>query len=287
MHPSYVANYQRQNCHKARQDICRDIQEACSQILHTSSARHAVPRHMNIIRISTPTIQPEANSADVMVIQQFLDHLVEHCIPEPELRPSLCIRVSKDKSRSYFTFLAKQKRYLANLCKARRSISHDAQDYTRCLLIPILMRLNCTLKRTSYFSATYEADWDSVSEILSDPTLDLEGLCWEAGMCPSGTSKEVLRLAILFDELPFAGVRTQKIKAIERLARLNSQHSAMESKRCSTTPPRQNLLTGNGDLFLFEGNRALTKAFKLALVTSHDCRTCFWESRHQNCNGNQ
>lgn len=180
MHPSYVANYQRQNCHKARRDIYKDIEEACSQLLGASSVGHTALTYMNMVRTTMPTIYSGAKTTEIMVIRQFLDRLVEQCVPEPELRPSLCMRVSKDDSGSYFTFLDNQKVYLASMCNTRPSVSYDAQDRARCMLIPVLMNLNSTLKRTSYFGATYKVHWDRVAEVLCDPTLDLEGLCWEA-----------------------------------------------------------------------------------------------------------
>lgn len=280
MHPSYVANHQRQNCHKARRDIYKDIEEACRRLLVASSVRYAVPEYMTVVGNTMPTIRSGTESSDTMAIRQFLDSLVENCITEPQLRPSHCIRVSKDESRSYLTFLDNQKKYLASVCKTRPSVFQDTQQRASCLLIPLLMNLNCTLKRTSYFRAAYNVHWDRVVEILSDPSLDLEGLCWEAGLCAPGTSKDVLQLAFLFDELPFAGAKTPRSKAVERVKRLNFRQTAMENKTWSSPPPRSISSTAHTDLFHFKGNQALTKAFQSAFITSHDCRRCFWKSRN-------
>lgn len=202
-----------------RDDLLRKIREACQIIKGTD------PLTQEIV---IPADGAPPTRRDIEIIRRFLDSEVKVCFRDRNIFPvPSCKGKYRKETSSYFGFWPAQLRYLRHSLMCYEDISPIIESTARKALIPIFVRLNATLKRTSYFSLAYNADWDQISMILSDLPEDLEILCIEAGKSQQYPDHDVSATR-LRDQLPDE-------PAVARLERLTARLESIQLRIASTS----------------------------------------------------
>lgn len=117
--------------------------------------------------------------------------------------PRPCLLARAKAHQSFFTFNAEQIRWMRCLMVTGDSAS-DYGDHATSKLLPLLLMLNQSLKRVSYFYLHHETDWTQVRRALAYIPDDFEGIC--ELLCDQTVTvrKDFFSTSLLFDELPYA-----------------------------------------------------------------------------------
>jgi hypothetical protein len=203
----------------------RKIREACQIIKSTDALTQEISLTFTSL---IPAKGAPPTGRDIEIICRFLDRVVKVCFPEANIFAVLSCKGKYVETSSYFGFGPEQLRYIQHSLMCYEDISPIIESTARKALIPIFVRLNATLKTTSYFWLTYNADWDQISTILSDLPEDLEILCIHAGKSQQYPDHDVFSAMRLRDQL-------LDEPAVARLERLTERLESIQSRIASTS----------------------------------------------------
>lgn len=171
MHPSHSVNYNSGDI-KLRSQLLNSITEACYK-LHAKN-RELFPAPTGCGNLyGRPRLMPsgEENRRDTRWVEILLRSLIVLC-----LQPRHQLPVASLNTNAYYKLERWHEDYFVHILK-NRSVKDDQATQIATSLIPLFNRLNRSMRTTSWYLQTYDANWGTIAEVLSDGLAMLEDAC--------------------------------------------------------------------------------------------------------------
>lgn len=170
MHPSHSVNYNSGDI-ILRTQLLNSIAESCYK-LHAKNPK-LVPAptgcsdpygHLRLM----PFSESPRNTRWVEIL---LQSLIVLC-----LRPRHQLPAATLDKNAYYKLLSWHEDYFVHILE-NRDVKDDQATKIAAHLIPLFRRLNTSVRTTSWYLQTYDANWGNIADVLSDGLAILEDVC--------------------------------------------------------------------------------------------------------------
>ncbi|KAJ5544143.1 hypothetical protein N7494_005422 [Penicillium frequentans] len=172
MHPSRSVNHN-PNDLEMRLELLESIHGACKQ-LDPGIVRPLPSIVANHLGQGIELFNPSDNGKDGWV-KTLLCVLVNLCLRPPYQLPDSCLMAN-----SMFRLERWHQDYFDHILKHSDTIGKEDKRIA-ATLVPLLRRLNMCFKSTSWYTYTYEIDWEKFTRALADGLTVLEDVCGSLG----------------------------------------------------------------------------------------------------------
>lgn len=155
-----------------RTQLLNSIAEACRRLQAKSPEILPAPTWCGDPDGQLRLIPSRENQRDTRWVENLLWTLMVLCLRPRHRLPALSLNTN-----AYYKLAHWQEGYFNHVLE-NSDVKDDKSTIIAIALIPLFRRLNKTLKTTSWYLQTYEANWGEIANVLSDDGLaTLENIC--------------------------------------------------------------------------------------------------------------
>lgn len=170
MHPSHSVNYNSGDI-KLRTQLLRSIAEACYKLHPKNPEMLPAPTGCGDLYEPLGLMPFRDDGRDTRWVEDLLRGLIVLC-----LRPRHQLPAASLNTNAYYKLASWHEDYFVHILE-NRDVKDDQETKLAASLIPLFRRLNKSMRTTSWYLQTYDANWGIIADVLSDGLAILEDVC--------------------------------------------------------------------------------------------------------------
>jgi hypothetical protein len=170
MHPSHSVNYNSSDT-ELRTRLLNSIAEACHKLHVKNPGLLPRPTGCGGLNEHLNPISSRKGRRDTQWVEILLQTLVVLC-----LRPRHRLPAASLNTNSFYKLERWHEAYFVHILESP-DVKDDQESKIATSLIPLFTRLNKSMKTTSWYLQTYEANWGEITDVLADGLAILGDIC--------------------------------------------------------------------------------------------------------------
>lgn len=170
MHPSHSVNYNSSDV-GLRTQLLNSIAEACHKLHVKNPGLLPAPTGRGDLNGHLSSTSSRKDRRDTQWVEILLRALVVLC-----LRPRHRLPAASLNTNSFYNLERWHLAYFVHIVE-NPDVKDDQGSKIATSLIPLFRRLNKSMKTTSWYLQTYEANWGEITDVLADGLAILEDIC--------------------------------------------------------------------------------------------------------------